>query len=64
MATIVIIKEEIVDSLVGVEYTNGVKFNPLQLPDGRWFVSELEQPYIQESDVIEVLEWDFEIEEE
>lgn len=64
MTTIVIIRPEIVDSLVGVEYTNGVKFNPVQLPDGRWFVSELEQPYIQESDVIEVLEWDFEIEEE
>ena len=64
MTTIVIIRPEIVDSLVGVEYTNGVKFNPVQLPDGRWFVSELEQPYIQESDVIEVLEWEFEIEEE
>lgn len=60
MTTIVIIRPEIVDSLVGVEYTNGVKFNPVQLPDGRWFVSELEQPYIQESDVIEVIKWKFE----
>lgn len=60
MVTIVIIKEEIVDSLIGVEYTNGVKFNPIQLPDGRWFVSEQEQPFIEEGDVIEVIEWEFE----
>lgn len=63
MTTIVIIRPEIVDSLIGVEYTNGIKFNPLQLPDGRWFVSEIEQPYLQESDIIEVIEWEFEIEE-
>lgn len=64
MATIVIISEETANSLMGVEYTNGVKFNPIQLPDGRWFVSEIEQPYLQEGDVIEVIEWEFEIEEE
>lgn len=60
MATIVIITEECANSIQGVEYTNGVKFNPIQLPDGRWFVSEQEQPFIEESDVIEVVEWEFE----
>ncbi len=64
MTTIVIISEEIANSLIGVEYTNGVKFNPIQLPDGRWFVSEIEQPYLEEGDVVEVIEWEFEIEEE
>lgn len=64
MTTIVIISETTANSLIGVEYTKGVKFNPLQLPDGRWFVSEIEQPYLQEENVIEVIEWEFEIEEE
>lgn len=64
MATIVIISEETANSLIGVEYIDRVKFNPVQLPDGRWFVSEIEQPYLQEGDVIEVIEWEFEIDEE
>lgn len=64
MTTIVIITEECAISIQGVEYTNGVKFNPIQLPDGRWFVSEIEQPFIEESDVVEVIEYEFEIEEE
>lgn len=64
MATIVIISEETANSLIGVEYIDRVKFNPTQLPDGRWFVSEIEQPYLQEGDVIEVIEWEFEIDEE
>lgn len=64
MITIVIITEECANSIQGVEYINGVKFNPIQLPDGRWFVSTIEQPYLQEGDVIEVIEWEFEIEEE
>jgi hypothetical protein len=64
MTTIVIITEECANSIQGVEYTNGVKFNPTQLLDGRWFVSEIEQPFIDESDVIEVVSYEFEIEEE
>lgn len=59
MTTIVIITEECANSIQGIEYTNGVKFNPVQLPDGRWFVSEIEQPYIQEEDVVEVVDYEF-----
>lgn len=59
MATIVIIAEEIVDSLIGVEYTEGVKFNPLQLPDGRWYISIIEQPYLEEEHILEIIDYDF-----
>lgn len=61
MATIVIITEECANSIQGVEYTNGVKFNPIQLQDGRWFISEIEAEFISASDIIETIEYEFEI---
>lgn len=62
--TIVIISEEYAQTLNGVEYAEKVQFNPLQLPDGRWFISLEESNFIDQNEIIETIEYEFENTEE
>ena len=56
---IVIISEDYAQSLIGVEFTESQYFNPVQLSDGRWFISPIEAEYIDDEEIIEEINYSF-----
>lgn len=59
MEEIVIISETYAQSLVGIEYKENHYYNPVQLPDGRWFISEIEAEFIDENQIITITQYNF-----
>jgi len=51
----VFISEELANEIRGLEYTDSVKFNPVQDEDGRWFVSEIEGEHLDGAGSLEPL---------
>ena len=54
---VAIITQEKAEELQGQEYTSGVQFNPVQMADGRWFISLVEAQHLTTEDIIEL--WDY-----
>lgn len=54
---VVIISSEIVPNLIGEEWKNGILYNPIQLSDGRWFVSVEEADTLLESEKVELIHY-------
>lgn len=54
---VAIITEEKAEELQGQEYTQGVQFNPVQMEDGRWFISLVEAQYLTTGDIVGLLDY-------
>lgn len=54
---VAIITAEKANELKGKEYLEGINFNPVQLNDGRWFISFPEAQYLSASDVVELFDF-------
>ena len=54
---VAIITEEKAGELAGTEYAPGVQYNPVQMPDTRWFISLVEAQYLTVGDIVELLDY-------
>ncbi|NGM63522.1 hypothetical protein G5B30_16555 [Sphingobacterium sp. SGG-5] len=54
---VAIITADKAQELEGTEYTKGVLFNPVQMTDGRWFISLVEAQYLTTADIIELIDY-------
>lgn len=48
---VAIIKSEKANELKGTIYQDGIFYNPVQLPDGRWYISFPEAQYLSASEI-------------
>lgn len=64
MIKIAIISETYADKIQDTSYSPGVRFNPVQLGDDRWFISEMEAAFIPPEEIQEVINYNFEEENE
>ncbi|MDP9954709.1 hypothetical protein J2X97_000346 [Epilithonimonas hungarica] len=51
---IAIITEQKASELTGFEFQPGMFYNPVQLSDGRWFISFPEAQYLLASDIVSI----------
>lgn len=53
---VAIITQQKAEEIQGIEYADGVKFNPQEI-NGKWFISLTEAQYLTTEDIVEL--WDY-----
>jgi hypothetical protein len=54
---VAIITEQKAQELKGKEFQSGIKYNPVQLPDSRYFISFPEAQYLSTDDIVEIMDY-------
>lgn len=53
-----VITAEKATELQSVEFERGQNFNPIELPDGRFYISLIEAQYLSPDDIVDLIEYE------